>query len=57
MATRNQTTGRYGRDYSIDSSGFSASCYRKNHNNCNGVKVSTMFKGKYRKTICTCDCH
>ena len=51
MASRNQTSGRYGRDFSIDTSGYSASCYRKNHNNCNGIK------GKYRKTFCTCDCH
>ena len=51
MASRNQTTGRYVRDFSIDTSGYSASCYRKNHNNCKGVK------GKSQKTFCTSDCH
>ncbi len=44
-----QTKGRYGRDFSLDTSGFSASCYRKNHRNCSGSKG--------QKNICTCDCH
>ncbi len=44
-----KTKGRYGRDFSLDTRGFSASCYTKNHRNCNGVKG--------QRNICTCDCH
>ncbi len=44
-----KTKGRFGSDFSLDTSGFSASCFRKNHKNCRG------FKGQ--KEICTCDCH
>lgn len=45
-----QTKGRYGRDFSIDTSGYSSSCFRKNHRNCNGIKGQ-------KSIICTCDCH
>jgi len=41
--------GRFSRDFSLDTSGFSASCYRKNHRNCSGAKG--------QNGICTCDCH
>jgi len=41
--------GRFSRDFSLDTSGFSASCYRKNHKNCSGSKG--------QNGICTCDCH
>ncbi len=44
-----KTRGRYGCDFSLDTSGFSSSCFRKNHSNCSG--------NKGQKDICTCDCH
>jgi len=44
-----KTKGRFANDFSLDTSGYSSSCFRKNHRNCSG------FKGQ--KEICTCKCH